>query len=197
MLKEYGRVRVKATGLYGTIVEWKSGSDHCEIELDWWQQGAQTDEDDLPLRTFALSEIDELVEVRNAERKAVFERFDTLIVSSRGYWSPLGGPTVVVGREGDNIRVGVYSWDIEDGLKANELAYVESSDAAKLLSAVFATHADRWIERFANFDVLDGYSWTMGVYAGDRYFECDGLNYTPSELTSLLHVVNEMGLALT
>lgn len=71
MLKEHGRVRAKATGMYGTIVDWRSGSDHCAVELDGWQRNALPEEDDLLLRTFSLSDLDELVEVRNAERKAV------------------------------------------------------------------------------------------------------------------------------
>lgn len=82
MFKEYGRVKVKANGMYGTIVDWRSGSDHCEVELDGWQRNALPDESDLLLRTFSLSDLDELVEVRNAERKAVFESFDTLVISA-------------------------------------------------------------------------------------------------------------------
>lgn len=82
MFKEYGRVKVKATGTYGTIVDWHPGSDHCEVELDGWQRNALPDEDDLPLRTFSLSDLDELVEVRNVERKTVFETFDTLAISA-------------------------------------------------------------------------------------------------------------------
>lgn len=75
MFKEYGRVKVKATGMYGTIVDWRPDSDHCEVELDGWQRNALPDEDDLLLRTFSLSDLDELVEVSNAERKAVFRKF--------------------------------------------------------------------------------------------------------------------------
>lgn len=82
MLNEHGRVKNKATGLYGTIVDWRPGSDHCEVELDEWQRNALPDEKDLLLRTFSLSDLDELVEVGNVERKAVFESFDTLIVSA-------------------------------------------------------------------------------------------------------------------
>lgn len=82
MFKEHGCVRVKATGMYGTIVDWRSGSDHCEVELDGWQRNALPDEEDLLLRTFSLSDLDELVEVSGAERKAVFETFDTLVISA-------------------------------------------------------------------------------------------------------------------
>ena len=46
--------------------------------------------------------------------------------------------------------------------------------------------------RFGNFDLLDGYSWMVGIYAGGRYFECGGLSYTLSKLTSLLYVMNEI-----
>ena len=38
MLEEYGRVRVMETGMYGTIVDWRSDDSCCEVELDGWQQ---------------------------------------------------------------------------------------------------------------------------------------------------------------
>ena len=66
-----------------------------------------------------------------------------------------------------------------------------------MLSVIFATHADRWVERFGpNCCVLDGYSWTMNVYAGNRYFECDGDNYAPNESVDLLYTMHEVGLPL-
>lgn len=44
---------------------------------------------------------------------------------------------------------------------------LEGTAAEKLLSAVLATHADTWTEPFEPEDpVLDGYSWSMTVYAG-------------------------------
>lgn len=196
MLKEHGRVRVKATGLYGTIVDWHSGSDHCEVELDGWQRNALPDEEDLLLRTFSLSDLDELVEVSGAERKAVFESFDMLVVSAYQQRAFLISPVVVIRREGDAVRASVNSRHFSRGFETKEVSLVESADVSKLLSVVFATHADRWTERFANYDVLDGCSWTMSVYAGNRYFECDGDNYAPDELVDLLYAIHEVGLPL-
>lgn len=37
MLEEYGRVRVIETSMYGTIVDWRPGDNHCKVELDGWQ----------------------------------------------------------------------------------------------------------------------------------------------------------------
>lgn len=60
---------------------------------------------------------------------------------------------------------------------------LEGTAAEKLLSAVLATHADIWTEPFEPEDpVLDGYSWSMTVYAGSRYFECCGSNAAPREV---------------
>lgn len=109
MFKERGRVRVKATGLYGTIVDWRSDSDRCEVELDGWQRNVMPDEDDLLLRMFSLSDLDELVEVSNAERKAVFESFDMLVISAYQQRAFLGSPVVVIRREGDAVRVSVIA----------------------------------------------------------------------------------------
>lgn len=202
MFKERGRVKVKATGMYGTIIDWRFGSDRCEVELDGWQRNALPDEEDLLLRTFSLSDLDELVEVSGAERKAVFESFDTLVISAYQQRAFLRSPVVVIRREGDVVRASVngrhFSRGFESrGFETKEVSIVESADVSKLLSAIFATHADRWVERFEpDYGVLDGYSWTMSVYAGNRYFECDGGNYAPDELVDLLYAVHEVGLPL-
>lgn len=197
MLKERGRVKDKATGMYGTIVDLHPGNDHCEVEFDGWQRNALPDKDDLPLRTFSLSDLDELVEVRNADRKTVFENFDTLVISAYQQRAFPGSPVIVIRRAGNGVRVGVYSWHFSRGFETKEISLVESADVSKLLSAVFATHADRWVERFEpDYCVLDGYSWTMSVYAGNRYFECDGDNYASDELVDLLYAIHEVGLPL-
>lgn len=197
MFKEYGRVKVKATGMYGTIVDWRPDSDHCEVELDGWQRNALPDEDDLLLLTFSLSDLDELVEVSNAERKAVFESFDTLVISAYQQRSVLRPSVIVIRREGDAVRASVNSWHFSRGFETKEISIVESADVLKLLSAIFATHADRWVEIFEpDYGVLDGYSWTMSVYASNRCFECVGVNYAPDELVDLLYAIHEVGLPL-
>lgn len=149
------------------------------------------------LRTFSLSGLDELVEVSNTERKAVFESFDTLVISAYQQRAFLGSPVVVIRREGDAVRVSVNSRHFSRDFETKEIFLVESADASKLPSAIFATHADRWVKRFRpNCCVLDGYSWTINVYAGNRYFECDGDNYAPNELVDLLYAMHEVGLPL-
>ena len=106
-------------------------------------------------------------------------------------------PIIVIRREGEAVRVGVHSWHFSRGFEAKEISLVESGDVSKLLSAIFATHADRWVERFEpDYGVLDGYSWTMDVYAGNRYSECGGDNYAPDELVDLLYVIHQVGLPL-
>ena len=82
MLREFGRVRVNATGMYGTIVDWRSSDDHCEVELDGWQHEGQIDGDRQLPYTFAISDLEELNEVGQNERKAVFDSFDTMVIAS-------------------------------------------------------------------------------------------------------------------
>lgn len=144
-----------------------------------------------------MSDLDELVEVDDAERKAVFESFDTLVISAYQQRAFLRSPVVVIRREGAAVRVSVNSRHFSRGFETKEVSLVESADASKLISAIFATHADRWVKRFRpNCCVLDGYSWAMSVYAGNRYFECDGNNYAPNELVGLLYAMHEVGLPL-
>lgn len=103
----------------------------------------------------------------------------------------------MIRREGDAVRVSVNSRHFSRGFETKGVSLVESADVSKLLFAIFATHADGWVKRFRpNCCVLDGYSWTMNVYAGNRYFECDGDNYAPNELVDLLYAMYEVGLPL-
>ena len=193
MLREYGRIRVRETGMYGTIVDWKSGDDHCEVELDGWQHEGQIDGDRQFPYPFAVSDLEELIEVDETDRRALFDAFDTLVISSFCYMTFPDSPTIVVRRMDDGVQAIVHSWDFE----TNKAVAVEGSDATKLLSAVFATHADRWVESFEpDCCVLDGYSWTLSIYSGNRYFECKGENAVPDELVELLYAVHEVGLPL-
>lgn len=144
-----------------------------------------------------MSDLDELVEVRNAGRKTVSKNFDTLVVSAYQQRAFLRSPVVVIRREGDAVRVSVNSRHFSRGFETKEVSLVESADVSKLISAIFATHADRRVKRFEpNYGVLDGYSWTMNVYVGSRYFECVGDSYAPNELVDLLYAMHEVGLPL-
>lgn len=144
-----------------------------------------------------MSDLDELVELDDAERKAVFESFGTLVISAYQQRTFLRPPVVVIRREGDAARASMNSWHFGRGFETKEISIAESADILKLLSAIFATHADRWVERFEpNYGVLDGCSWTMNVYAGSRYFECVGDSYAPNGLVDLLYAMHEAGLPL-
>ena len=144
-----------------------------------------------------MSDLDELVELDDAERKAVFKNFDTLVISAYRQRAFLRSPVVVIRREGAAVRVSVNGRHFSRGFEAKEISIAESADILKLLSAIFATHADRWVERFEpNYGVLDGYSWTTNVYAGSRYFECVEDSYAPNELVDLLYAMHEAGLPL-
>lgn len=103
-------------------------------------------------------------------------------------------PTIVIRRIGNDVEVIVQSW----GLDTNEKKTVRGSEAAMVVSSVFATHADRWVDLFApEYAVSDGYLWTMTVYSGSRFFACEGGgNVTPVELVDLLYAVADVGLPL-
>jgi len=193
MLKEYGRVRVRATGMYGTIVDLQPGEDHCEIELDGWQHDGQIDGDRQFPYSFAVSDLEEMVEVGRYERKAVFDSFDTVEISSNCFIAMTLAPTIVIMRHDSGVKLIVQSWDYE----TDETKELDTVEASKLLSAVFAMHADRWTEPFMpEYGVLDGYSWTMDVHSGTRYFTCRGMNAAPNELIELLYAVADEGLPL-
>lgn len=171
MLEEYGRVRVIETGMYGTIVDWRPGDNHCEVELDGWQHEGQIDGGRQFPYTFMVTGLEELIEVGREGRRALFDDFDTLVVSSRCYMNLFRSPIIVIRRIGNDVEVIVQSW----GLDTNEKKTVRGSEAAIVVSSVFATHADRWVDLFApEYAVSDGYLWTMTVYSGSRFFACEG-----------------------
>lgn len=193
MLEEYGRVRVIETGMYGTIVDWRPGDNHCKVELDAWQHEGQIDGDRQFPYTFMVADLEELIEVGREGRRALFDDFDTLVISFCCYRNLFRSPTIVIRRIGNDVEVIVQSW----GLDTNEKKAVRGSEAAKVVSSVFATHADRWVDHFApEYRVLDGYSWTMTVYSGSCFFACKGNNATPAELIDLLYAVADVGLPL-
>lgn len=193
MFKEYGRVRVRDTGMYGTIVDWKQGNPGCEVELDGWQHDGQIDGDRQFPYSFAITDLEELVEVSDSQRKALFDEFDILMLSSFCWINSPRAPIVVIKRNDDGLEVSVQNWTYE----LNETRMVEDGEAAKLLSAVFAMHADTWVDPFTpDFKVLDGYSWSLDVYAGNRYFSCSGENVVPNELVDLFYAVADIGLPL-
>jgi len=105
MLKEYGRARVLATGMYGTIVDWRQGDEYCMVELDGWQHEGQIDGDRQFPYTFKVADLEELVEVGQVERKSVLDAFDTLVISSFCWIRLPEAPIVVVKREGDRVSV--------------------------------------------------------------------------------------------
>ena len=193
MLQEYRRVRVVETGMYGTIVDWRPGDNHCEVELDSWQHEGQNGGDRQLPYTFRVADLEELIEVGREDRRALFDGFDTLVVSSRCYMNLFRSPTIVIRRIGTDVEVIAQSW----GLDANEKKTVRGGEAAKVVSSVFATHADRWVDLFApEYCVCDGYSWVMTVYSGNHFFDCEGDNATPAELIDLLYAIADVGLPL-
>lgn len=194
MLREYGRVRVLSTGMYGTIVDWRQGDEGCEIELDGWQHEGQVDGDRQLTYPFAITDLEELVEVGQDKRRELFNSFETMVIASHCFMAMTLAPTIVIRRDGDGVEVIVQSWDYE----TDERRWLVAHEASKLLSAVFAMHADQWTKPFEpEYGVLDGYSWTMDVYSGSRYFTCDGMNAAPNELVDLLYAVADAGLPLT
>ena len=139
MLREFGRVRVNATGMYGTIVDWRSSDDHCEVELDGWQHEGQIDGDRQLPYSFAISDLEELIEVGQDERKAVFDSFDTTVISSTCFMAITRAPTIVIRRNGNSVKLIVQNW----GYETDERRELDTTEVSKLLSAVFAMHADR------------------------------------------------------
>lgn len=193
MLKEFDIVRVLQTGMYGTIVDMQPGEDHCIVEFDEWEQEAPIDDPWQMLDFFKVAELEALVEVGPADRKALFSDFEIIVLRTYCYTDSQRSPTIVIRRAGNTICITVKSRDFE----TNESKTLEGVAEAKLASAIFATRADRWQDFYqSGIKLRDGYSWTLDVYAGNRYFSREGENVAPSELTDLLYAIADIGLPL-
>lgn len=206
MPEEDVRVRVLTTGEYGTVAEYSPAESCCLVELDSWQFGRRRedkDRDDEKWYNFAFdqperrdyptAQVEKLVEVGPADRRAVLEGFEALALVSTAFFDHPDRPIVVIRRTGDGLDVVVRSHDC----KVYGRRTLRGADAKTLVSAVLATHADEWTETFEpECCVLDGYGWDMTVYSGNRYFRCDGSNAAPRELADLLYAVADAGLPL-
>lgn len=193
MLKEYGLVRVRETGMYGTIADWTEGNLSCLVELDGWQHGGQIDGDRQYPYQFAIHELEELVEVPTMQRRALFDEFDTMVFSSFRWNDDDCAPIVVIRRNDGEVEVNVQNYSYE----LNETRVVAGGDAAKLLSTIFAMHLDAWVEPPApDCGALDDRDWSLDVHAGNRYFSCRGGSAVPNELVDLLYAVADIGLPL-
>lgn len=142
---------------------------------------------------YLASQAERPTEAGPADRRALLEGFEFLVLVSHSFFGMGGRPVIVIWRRGGSVDVAVWSADCT----FDQRRTLEGTAAEKLLSAVLATHADTWTEPFEPEEpVLDGYGWDMTVYSGSRYFMCCGDNAAPRELVELLRAVADAGLPL-
>lgn len=75
----------------------------------------------------------------------------------------LRSPVVAIRREGDAVRVSVNSRHFSRGFETKEVSLVESADVSKLISAIFATHADECLMTQLPFCLLSVVGASMGM----------------------------------
>lgn len=130
------------------------------------------------------------------QRREIFEDFDRIELRAR--------PELVFSlREGylliEKIDQGYlvqYCTGWEDSKEIEVSIALEGNDAARLRSELDKTKAYQWTREFRPLDyqVLDGYDWTMDFYKGDSYFQTCGGNAAPQELLDFYEYIVSLGL---
>lgn len=191
MPHEDSKVRLKGTGLIGTIIDFEPGSDHCMVDPDLW---SATEGPAGPFEV-DLSDIEELIEVNDSDRREVCEAFDLIKLDARVEIRLDKYYQLVIEQENDGYRVQVARFFDQEG---GEGLLLEGGDAEKLHAEIGKMKSYRWIEPFEpkGYLVLDGYSWDMEVYSGNRYYSCVGNNATPQELLDFVDYVASLGLPM-
>lgn len=97
----------------------------------------------------------------------------------------------LIQEKGDRISIHVYN----ASRHINVVKTLTSQQSACLRQCFLAAETDSWTDPFLHEHLLlDRYSWTLGVYAGERYYMCFGCNTIPSLLRDLLTKIEEFGL---
>ena len=119
-----------------------------------------------------------MVEVNASERELVMREFEQIKFDVQD-WAH------------DRISIHVYN----ASRHINVVKTLTSQQSACLRQCFLAAETDSWTDPFLHEHLLlDRYSWTLGVYAGERYYMCFGCNTIPSLLRDLLTKIEEFGL---
>lgn len=133
-----------------------------------------------------------MVEVNAGERELVMREFEQIKFDVQD-WAHLEKCAISSSSQekGDRISIHVYN----ASRHINVVKTLTSQQSACLRQCFLAAETDSWTDPFLHEHLLlDRYSWTLGVYAGERYYMCFGCNTIPSLLKDLLTKIEEFGL---
>lgn len=133
-----------------------------------------------------------MVEVNANERELVMREFEQIKFDVQD-WAHLEkcAHFELIQEKGDRISIHVYN----ASRHINVVKTLASQQSACLRQCFLAAETDSWTDPFLHEHLLlDRYSWTLGVYSGERYYMCFGCNTIPSLLKDLLTKIEEFGL---
>ena len=174
-------VRVKGSTVIGTVSDFEPGNSYCMVDPDFKWGGLGPN---FPFEA-NLPEIDELVEVSGPERHELCSDFDLMRFDMHSFPFHASCLQLLIERVENGFSISMSSLFSEERLKRFLL---EGEDASRLKAEIGKMKAFRWVEPF-KLSGVDGHSWALEFYFGNRLFSCSGHNSEPEELTDFIDYV--------
>lgn len=133
-----------------------------------------------------------MVEVNAADREQVMHTFEIVKFDVRD-WFHLDSCAhlQLIKEQSGRMSIHVYN----SSMRINALKTLAPKETSDLIRLFQEMGTDSWTEVFLpEFPFLDGYSWTLGVYAEDHYYMCSGSNTLPIALANFLGKIEGFGL---
>lgn len=191
MLKEGCLVHINNTDEIGTIAQYNLGDSTCWVQIeskDFFTRDFDSYRPDLD--EFNITDLTELTEVRNGEKKSIIEHFDTIIFRSSNPLASCYLMVLVIRECSNEVSAKLYS-DVETEM-------VLTGKQAKLIRGYLAK-AKLWLwekEPIRYGQIFDGYSWSIKAISGNRWFFAYGEQNEPLWLRRVFELFAENGLPI-
>lgn len=176
MIKPGADIRVKETGVAGILLDYEPGDLVCGVELN---SAFVIQEDNMEYRHYKISEIEEVYEVADEERKNVAEHFDLITFNTFCFNRTPDCANFVIIKCADGLHLKVFN----NSEVINKEVVLNAEDEEQLRFEFGKMKSFRWPKIFeSKYEILDGYNWTMKVFSGSRFYSCEGSNVEPDKL---------------
>lgn len=181
-------IRVKETGAAGVLLDYEPGDLVCGVELN---SAFLPADDNMEYQHCRIDEIEEAYEVVDGEKKNVADHFDLVTFSSFCWARSSDSSNFIILKRDDGLHLKMFSCSEE----VDEEVVLNAEDEKRLRSEFGKMKSFRWPKEFEpEYGVLDGYSWTMKVFSGVRFYSFEGNNTEPDELVDFCLSLTKFGV---
>lgn len=176
MLRTGVDIRIKETGAAGVLLDYEPGDLVCGVELN---SAFLPADGNMEYQHYRMHEIEEVHEVVGKERKNVAEHFDLVLFSSFCFNRYPDCSNFAILKQDDGLYLRVFNYSQE----VDKEVLLDEEGEKRLRSEFGKMKSFSWSKVFEpEYEVLDGYNWTMKVFPGGRFYRCEGNNKEPDEL---------------